>query len=100
MAEKKAATKKGISFKDKPLVKSGNTFYYGLPTNRFLVQMEAVETKNIGSEEVPTLLNVELLDLEDAKQPKLIMKTERNSLYDALDIGWIWLERAQAEAEV
>lgn len=97
MAEtKKASTNEnGLSFKEKPLVRSGNILYYGFPTDRFVTRLEIVETKN----DIPSKITVELLDTVDTKDPRPIMKTERTNFYDALDIAWIWMERAQAEMQ-
>lgn len=101
MAEDKKTTseKTGLSFKEKPLVRSGNILYYGVPTDRFVTRLEIMETKKENAEDIPSKVTVELLDGIDSKKPRAIMQTERTSLYDALDIAWIWMERAQAEMQ-
>ena len=46
--------------------------------------------------DVPTKVSLELLLTDETKPPmeRLITKSEKKSLYDALDIGLIWLQRA------
>ena len=48
--------------------------------------------KKVGDVEVPDKILVQILSTEEKN--KIIKQGEKNGLYDALDIGMIWLERA------
>jgi len=88
---------KPLFFKDKPLVRSGDLLYYGDPSQKYIVKINVLSSAAAGDLELSTKVSVELLDIS-GKYEKLIKKSERNGLYDALDIGGIWLERAIAES--
>lgn len=94
-----STSNEGLSFKDKPIVRSGNVFYYGFPTDRFVTRLEITETKKTDAGETPSQIAIELLDAVDSKNPRPIMRADRTNLYDALDIAWIWMERAQSEMQ-
>ena len=92
MAEKKQ-TSKYFTYKGLPLVRSKNYFYFGDPSKSHIIFINVLA---MDDNEVPTKLSLELLLTDESLPPmqRLLKKSEKKSLYDALDIGMIWLERA------
>ncbi len=101
------ATKKGseakkkafLTYKGKPLVRSGSTLYYGNMYDKYVIMMQILnETK---TKDTPTAgkIQVQLLatDSDIRVRDRVIKKTEKDGLYNALDIGSIWLDRALRE---
>lgn len=88
-----------FSYKGKPLVRCGNILYYGSMNDPYVVKIESKETKKISDLEVSTLASVEMIDTasNDASVKKIVKISEKNSLYAALDVADIWLERALSE---
>ena len=90
------AEDKILTYKGHPLARRGNDIYYGDPKDPCVVYMQILSTAPQDGIEVATRVQVMLLSTD----PKLSMKdrilkaSEKSSLYSALDIGSIWLERA------
>ncbi len=85
-----------LLYKGKPLVRQGQFLFYGNPDDKYILFMNVLETKKEGDLEVATRVLVQIQDTDDEKSfnEKVLKQCEKRSLYDALDIGVIWLERA------
>ena len=98
MAEKtnKAAF---LMYKGKPLVRSGNTLYYGHMADKCVVMMQILSTREMHGMTMADRIQVQLLstDPELRMRDRILKKSEKTGLYNALDIGSIWLSRALAE---
>ncbi len=86
------ADSKFLCYKGKPLVRKDNEIYYGDMTEKFVVRFQIVSEKNDIADEV----RVQLLknDTDEPLEKRVSKESTKNSLFDALDIGFIWLERA------
>lgn len=93
MAEKK---KKFLTYKGKPLVRSGKTLYYGNMSDPFVIMMQINSTKKVQDLEVADKVTVQLMNTDPDVRPRerIVKKSEKNGLYNAMDIGAIWLDRA------
>lgn len=85
-----------LMYKGKPLVKCGKELYYGSMADKYIIQIEIVESKEIDGVDTPTKLSIRLMYTdEDIRLKDRIVKTsEKDSLFRAIEIGSIWLERA------
>ena len=97
MAEKKGA--KFLTYKGKPLVRSGNILYYGNMSDPFVIMIQIISTKKIGELEVANRVTVQLLNTDPDVRPRerIVKKSEKQGLYQAMDIASIWLERALSQ---
>lgn len=90
------ANKEFFSYKNRPLVRSGDELYYGNMDERFVIRMQVKTKKTVGDLEIADKVSIQLLctdpDLSPRKQ--IIKSSEKNGLYLAMDIAEIWLERA------
>ncbi len=88
-----------LTYKGKPLVRSGNVLYYGDMAEKCVVVLQVLTTKTVGDMTVADKIQVQLLltDPEVRLKDRILKKSEKNGLYNAMDIGSIWLERALAE---
>ena len=98
MAEEK---KEFFMFRDKPMVRCGNTIYYGDMRDPFVVMFSITSTKPLGDIEVADRVIVQLLSTDPDASPRerIIKKSEKKGLYNAIDIGEVWLKRALEKAE-
>ena len=96
MAEKE---QKYLMYKGKPLVRSGNTLYYGDMSEKCVVMLQILSTKTVKDLTVADKVQVQLMSTDPALRMKarLLKKSEKTGLYNALDIGAIWLARALEE---
>lgn len=91
-------TKKGSSFltyKGKPLVRSGNTIYYGNMNEEYVVIINITGTRTVHGLEIADRVIVQLVSNDESLRLKdrIINKAEQRGLYNAMDIGSVWLER-------
>lgn len=88
-----------LTYKNRPLVRSGNTIYYGNMTDKFVIKMDIKSTKKQDDLDIADKVAVSLVHTDDNMSPKdrAIKSSEKSGLYEALDLGAIWLERALSE---
>lgn len=96
MAEKK---QKYLMYKGKPLVRSGNTLYYGDMSEKCVVMLQILSTKTVKDLTVADKVQVQLMstDPDLRMKERILKKSEKTGLYNAMDIGAVWLERALEE---
>ena len=99
MAETKKA--EGLIYKGHPLRRVGNLIYYGTMAEKYIIMMQIMETKKEQDLDVATKVSVQLqlTDPELKSRNRIVKKSEKDSLYAAMDIGAVWLERALAGKE-
>lgn len=88
-----------LTYKNKPLVRKGNTIYYGSMSDEFVIMFQILSTKEINGLNMADRVSVQLINTDPNIRPhdRIAQKTEKKGLYAAMDIGKIWLERALAE---
>ena len=86
----------GLVYRNHPLRRVDNLIYYGSMADKYIVMLQILETKK--DMDVATRVSVQLqLTAPDLKsRDRVVKKTEKDSLYAAMDVGAIWLERALA----
>ncbi|WP_322179910.1 hypothetical protein [Neglectibacter caecimuris] len=105
MSEQKAAPKAKQekssfpTYKGKPLVRSGDTIYYGSMKDKYVIKIDVKTKKKVGDLEVADKVTVQLMytDPEIRTRKQIVKTSEKNGLYLALDIAEAWLTRALAE---
>ncbi len=96
MSEKLPLNGKYAMYKGKPLVREKNLICYGDMTDKCYLSMLILTNKNVDGKEVPDNILVQILTT--GENTKIIKQGTKIGLFDAFDIGTIWLERALAEA--
>lgn len=88
-----------LTYKDKPLVRSGNEIYYGSMTEPYVVKFDILSSKKEGENEVPNKVKVQLLksDIQLPEKDRIVKESTKGSMFEALDVGFVWLERALKE---
>ncbi len=94
-----AQEKEFLTYKGRPLVRKGNEIYYGDMSEKYVIMLQIITTKKDGDLEIADKVLVQLLDTDTELRPRerIIKKSEKTGLYNAMDIGNIWLERALAK---
>ncbi len=90
---------KFLTYKGKPLVRNGNTIYYGFPNEKYVIMMQILATKPVDDVEVASKVSIQLLNTDPDVSPRerIVKSSEKKGLYAALDIAEVWLSRALAE---
>ena len=85
-----------LTYKGKPLVRSGKTIYYGNMSDDYVIMMRITSKKEFEGLELASKVTVQLLKTDpDASAKERVVKTsEKKGLFAAMDIAEIWLDRA------
>lgn len=101
MAEQNTAKAEGLIYKGHPLRRVDNLIYYGTMADKYIIMMQILETKKDQDLNVATKVSVQL-QLTDStlkSRDRVVKKSEKDSLYSAMDVAAIWLDRALAGKE-
>jgi hypothetical protein len=95
LAENKKDSK-FLEYKGKPLVRSGNTVYYGNMSDPYVVCLNIKNSKDFKDIKLSDTVTLQLLNTDTELSPKerIVKKSEKKGLFTALDLGAVWLERA------
>ena len=98
MADSKAKKAEGLMYKGHPLRRVDNLIYYGTMAEKYIIMMQILSTKKEQDMDVATKVSIQLqLTEPDLKsRDRVIKKSEKDSLYAAMDIATVWLDRALA----
>ena len=88
----------GLVYKNHPLRRVDNLIYYGSMADKYIVLLQILDTKKEQDMDVATRVSVQLqmTDPYLKSRDRAVKKSEKDSLYAAMDVGCIWLERALA----
>lgn len=80
-----------LEYKGKPLVRQDDDLYYGSMSDKFILFLMVMDYKDV-EEKVPGKI---LLQIKPTSGENRVEKQgTANGLYEALDLGGAWLERA------
>ena len=85
---------KYLMYKDRPLVREGNTICYGDMSEKCILILEIMSYKEEAGNKVPDKILVQVIDSKDPT--KIIKQGAKEGLYDAFSIGVVWLDHALA----
>ena len=103
-----ASAKNALVYKGHPLRRKDNILYYGSMSDKYIIMMQIMDTKpvapaagseGVGEIKVATRVSVQLqlTDPTVKSRDRVVKKTEKGSLYAAIDVASVWLERALAK---
>jgi hypothetical protein len=89
---------KTLEYKGHPLQRKDNIIYYGSFADKYIIMMQILSTEKVKDLDVANKVSVQLqlTDSEIKSRDRIVKKTEKNSLYSAMDVAAVWLERALA----
>ena len=87
-----------LTYKGRPLRRKDNLIYYGSMAEKYIIALQVLATEKQGDMDVATKVSVQLqlTDPDLKSRDRVVKKSEKANLYDAMDVGAIWLERALA----
>ena len=87
-----------LTYKGHPLRRKDNIIYYGDMSDSHIIMHQILETKPVAdmnvhtTDRIPLHLTAPHLNRRD----RVVKRSEKDSLYSAIDIATVWLERALA----
>ena len=101
------AASKELVYKGHPLRRKDNIIYFGSMADKYIIMMQIMDTKPVkpvagaesaGELKVATRVSVQLqlTDPTVKSRDRIVKKSEKGSLYAAMDVASVWLDRALA----
>lgn len=96
MAEQAAGQEAVLQYKGHPLMRKENVIYYGSMSDKYIIMMQVRDSKPMKDIEIATRVEVQLRQTSPnvSNREKIVKKTEKDSLWAAMDVASIWLGRA------
>ena len=87
---------KTLTYKGHPLRRKDNLLYYGSMADKYIVMLQILDTKPVGDLKMATKVSVQLqlTDPDIKSRDRVVKKSEKESLYLAMDVAAVWLDRA------
>lgn len=96
MSATKPEKSMALEYKGHPLRRKDNLIYYGSMADKYIIMIQIVETKKVKEMDVATkvIVQLQLTDPNLKSRDRVVKKSEKTSLYAAIDVAAVWLERA------
>ncbi len=87
-----------LTYKGHPLRRKDNLIYYGSMADKYIIMLQVLETKKEKDMDVATKVSVQLqfTDPDLKSRDRVVKKSEKDSLYAAMDVAAVWLDRSLA----
>ena len=87
-----------LSYKGHPLRRKDNLIYYGTMAEKYIIMLQILSSKKQGDLALADKVSVQLqlTDPDLKSRDRVVKKSEKDSLYAAMDVAAIWLDRALA----
>ena len=94
-----AAENLPLSYKGRPLRRKDNLIYYGTMAEKYIIMFQVLETKKVEGLDVASKVSVQLqlTDPDLKSRDRVVKKSMKDSLYEAMDVASVWLDRALAQ---
>jgi ribosome-associated translation inhibitor RaiA len=89
---------KVLEYKGHPLQRKDNIIYYGSFADKYIIMLQILDTKKVKDLDVATRVSIQLqlTDSGITSRDRIVKKAEKDSLYTAIDVAAVWLDRALA----
>ena len=87
-----------LSYKGHPLRRKDNLIYYGTMAQKYIIMLQILSTKKVNGLDMADKVSVQLqlTDPDLKSRDRVVKKSEKDSLYAAMDVATVWLDRALA----
>ena len=101
MSQTNPAKTEGLMYRGRPLRRIDNLIYYGSMADKYIIMMQVMSTKKEQDLDLASKVSIQLqlTDPTLKSRDRVVKKSEKDSLYAAIDIAAIWLDRALAGKE-
>lgn len=85
-----------LTYKGRPLMRKDATIYYGSMADKYIIMLQVLSSEQKDGYKLSGRVSVQLqyTDPEISSKDRVVKSAERDGLYDAMELGSIWLERA------
>ena len=84
-----------LEYKGKALVRQGDSLCYGNMSDKYILSLMIMAYKTVDGKEIPAKVLIQVLSTDASKSffDRIVKQGDKDSLYDAIDIGMVWLEK-------
>ncbi|MCR5151482.1 MAG: hypothetical protein K6B52_09715 [Clostridiales bacterium] len=85
-----------LLYKDRPLVRKGDTIYYGYMDKPVVAIIQIKSKKEVNGQELPDKVTVQLYKTDPSitrLKEKIVKNNEVKGIYNAIELADIWLDR-------
>jgi len=88
-----------LEYKGHPLKRKDSLIYFGSMSDKYIIMMQILETRQVKDMNVATKVSVQLqyTDPNIKSRDRVLKSSEKESLYSAMDVAAVWLDRALAQ---
>ena len=85
-----------LTYKGHPLRRKDNLIYFGTMAEKYIIMLQILSTKTVNGLKMAdkVAVQLQLTDPDLKSRDRVVKKTERDSLYSAMDFATVWLDRA------
>ena len=85
-----------LTYKGHPLRRKDNLIYFGTMAEKYIIMLQILSTKKLDGLDVAdkVAVQLQLTDPDLKSRDRVVKKTEKDSLYAAMDVATVWLDRA------
>ena len=85
-----------LSYKGHPLRRKDNLIYYGTMAEKYIIMLQVLSAKEQNGLSIANKVSVQLqlTDPDLKSRDRVVKKSEKESLYAAMDVASVWLDRA------
>ena len=85
-----------LSYKGHPLRRKDNLIYYGTMAEKYIIMLQVLSAKEQNGLFIANKVSVQLqlTDPDLKSRDRVVQKSEKDSLYAAMDVAAVWLDRA------
>ena len=85
-----------LTYKGHPLRRNDSLIYYGSMAEKYIIMLQVLDQKKEQDLDLATRVSVQLqlTDPDLKSRDRVVKKTEKDSLYAAMDVAAVWLDRA------
>jgi hypothetical protein len=96
MTNQKTEKELPLMYKGRPLRRKDNIIYYGSMADPYIILLHVLEQKPVGDLNVASrvFVQLQLTDPNLKSRDRVVKKSEKDNLYQAIDVASVWLDRA------
>ncbi len=85
-------------YKGKPIARKNDEIYYGDPADKYIVYLKILSSKDVQGVSVADKIHVSLIATDTSLDimERMVKQGIKNGMYNALDVGAVWLNTALA----
>lgn len=85
-----------LTYKGHPLRRKDSLIYYGSMAEKYIIMLQVLDQQKDQDLDMATRVSVQLqlTDPDLKSRDRVVKKTEKDSLYAAMDVASVWLDRA------